>query len=92
MVTKRKQFELATSEYGKNPFMSLDRPRNITTNNTMENGFDEDYPIYSMTVKSAKMSSARKSLPFNVNNISKHSIRAKLSNPELQSPRSTNFS
>jgi hypothetical protein len=45
-------------------------------------GFDDDYntiaPMYNMTVKSHQLASAKKSLPFNVSNISKHSLKNKM--------------
>lgn len=40
--------------------------------------------MYSMTVKSHGIASAKKALPFNVNNISKHSVKAKM----MDSPKS----
>lgn len=67
----------------------------ISPNQTIHTGvFDDEYQeqMYSMTVKSNKLASAKKKLPFNVDNISKHSLKAKLTQLDtIRSPKSTKF-
>lgn len=90
LISKRRQFEIATSDFATN-FDNLYRNTHDAgpIKKLGESTFSEDIaPMYNMTLKSHRMESAKKSLPFNINNMSKHSVKAKLNKME-NSPKSS---
>ena len=103
LIHKRIQFEIATSQfsnkYGALESQSLYQitPRNKGPKgiSMYEIGHDDDSgdiaPMYNMTLKSHRLETAKKQLPFNVDNMSKHSLKNKMAVIDSNlSPRASN--
>jgi hypothetical protein len=91
LINKKMQFEIATASYQNdythskgNLFLKTPRNRIMPNRSHFDiNGRDDDStdniaPMYNMTVKSHRLETAKRKLPFNVDNMSKHSLKKKM--------------